>query len=37
MAAAGPYIQALTQSIGPRFELRAEPAFAVDQFEINRR
>jgi Ribonuclease G/E len=35
MAAARPYIKALTQSIGPRFELRAQP-FALDQFEIDR-
>jgi Ribonuclease G/E len=37
MAAARPYIEVLTQSIGPRFELRAEPDFAPDQFEIDRR
>ena len=32
--AASPYIEALTGRIGPRFEIRADPAFAPDQFEI---
>jgi Ribonuclease G/E len=35
--AASPYIEALTARIGPRFEIRAAPALAVDQFEITRR
>jgi Ribonuclease G/E len=31
--AAGPYMSELTDRLGPRFEIRAEPAFARDQFE----
>jgi Ribonuclease G/E len=33
-AAATPYIQELTDRIGPRFEIRADPTLRRDQFEI---
>lgn len=34
-AAAAPYISALTDRLGPRFEIRPDPAFARDQFKAD--